>query len=1012
MAVSCIDGRRTCRLWVALCMAVLTMHATTAVGQELYQPPLPDPVVPEPGGDEVVVDVRVAGNRSIPPRTIAPHIRTRKDRPFDPDLIEDDVRRLTRSGLFVDVRPYYRDVPGGRVVIFEVVERPRVQYIKFVGNEKIKRKLLRAQIDLSEGDALDPYLVTDARHKLEEFYRKRGHASVRIQVVEGDKPGDQGVVFLINEGAKNRILWTSFVGNTIATDARLRTQIRSKPGFLWVFQGEVNREVIDEDVDRLVAYYRGLGFLRARVGRELNHDVARNWVVLTFVIDEGPRYRVRQIRTVGNEVLAPDDLTSNLKLREGHYFNDLAMKADVSDIQEQYGSVGYVFADVRPNIRYLEDDAQIDLVYEIEEGDRYRVGRIDVNIAGEHPHTKITTVLNRLSFKPGDIVDIRELRDSERRLRSSGLFMVDPMRGEVPKIVFSPPALDDESIADRPRRSGSSPGFRGQSPVPDAPAQAPDRSGHSDRWIGLSLLGRFLGDSSGDEKSQSPPAQESSVGGTSHTVRFQSSTGRSMPSLSSDWPPPDEPHMQPNPYAYPQSQPARPAYPEPAYQQPASTYGASPPAGHPAMGPPAPSWGPPPATHGQAAPAPVAPQPVFGNQFPMDPVQSGGQGQLAPPLIAPLESGPVYSDFPGAFDTLTRELPIGVDVAETRTGRLMFGVGINSDAGLIGNIVIDEQNFDLFRFPRGWEDIRNATAFRGAGQRFRAEAMPGTQVQRYMISFQEPYLLNTDVSLSLSGFYYDRRYVEWDEQRVGGRAALGYHFTRNLSGSLSFRGARVTIHNPITPTPQDLTDALGKNTLLGFGASMTHDTRDSSFLATEGHLAEAAFEQVIGTHQYPRVDLDLRRYFLMHQRPDGSGRHVLSMKAQFGWTGDKTPIYDHYYAGGFSTIRGFNFRGVSPIDTATGVAVGGEFRLLASAEYMFPITADDMLRGVVFCDTGTVEPKIDQWFSKYRVAPGFGLRVVIPAMGPAPLAFDFAFPIASEATDRTEVFSFFIGYNH
>ncbi|MDZ7615439.1 MAG: BamA/TamA family outer membrane protein [Patescibacteria group bacterium] len=353
-----------------------------------------------------------------------------------------------------------------------------------------------------------------------------------------------------------------------------------------------------------------------------------------------------------------------------------------------------------------------------------------------------------------------------------------------------------------------------------------------------------------------------------------------------------------------------------------------------------------------------------------------------------------------------------VELAETQTGRLMFGVGVNSDAGLTGNIVIDEQNFDLFRVPRSWEEVRNATAFRGAGQRFRAEAMPGTEVQRYMISFQEPYLLNTDVSLSLSGFYYDRSYTEWSEQRIGGRTALGYHFTKNLSGSLSFRGARVTMHNPITPTPQALTDALGKNTLLGFGASLTHDTRDSSFLATEGHLAEVAVEQVVGTFSYPRVDLDLRRYFMLHQRPDGSGRHVLSMKAQLGWTGPDTPIYDHYYAGGFSTLRGFNFRGVSPIDTATGISVGGEFRLLTSLEYMFPVTADDMLRAVVFCDTGTVEPKIDQWYSKYRVAPGFGLRVVIPAMGPAPLAFDFAFPISSERSDDREVFSFFIGYNH
>ena len=83
--------------------------------------------------------------------------------------------------------------------------------------------------------------------------------------------------------------------------------------------------------------------------------------------------------------------------------------------------------------------------------------------------------------------------------------------------------------------------------------------------------------------------------------------------------------------------------------------------------------------------------------------------------------------------------------------------------------------------------------------------------------------------------------------------------------------------------------------------------------------------------------------------------------------------------------------------------------MLASAEYLFPITADDMLRGVIFCDTGTVERSFDDWDDKYRVAPGFGLRITVPAMGPAPIALDFAFPVSHQPGDRIENFSFFVG---
>lgn len=356
-----------------------------------------------------------------------------------------------------------------------------------------------------------------------------------------------------------------------------------------------------------------------------------------------------------------------------------------------------------------------------------------------------------------------------------------------------------------------------------------------------------------------------------------------------------------------------------------------------------------------------------------------------------------------------RAIPLTVTASETQTGRLMFGVGVNSDAGLIGSIVLDEQNFDWRRFPRSFEEIRNASAWRGAGQRFRLEAVPGTEVQRYMATFQEPYLFGSRVSLGLSGNYYTRIYRDWDEDRVGGSVRLGYHLTHSLTGSIGFRGARVDIYDIADPAPQELTEVKGRNSLYGFEARLAHDTRDSTFMPTEGHLIEVGAEQVVGTWDYPKIDLDVRQYFMLHERPDGSGRHVLSLSYRVGWAGDDTPIYDHYFAGGFSTIRGFDYRGASPCDPATGVFVGGQFQMLASAEYLFPITADDMLRGVIFCDTGTVERTIDKWEDKYRVAPGFGLRITVPAMGPAPIALDFAFPVVKQDTDWTETFSFFVG---
>lgn len=1018
--------------------------------------------------EETVVDVRITGNRNVPLTKIVPQVKTRAGRPFRLDVVQEDVRRLNQTKMFVMVKTYTRRVPEGVVVVFDVLERPQLHYVKYIGNDQLKAKTLKKQTDLKAGDPLDPFAVEEARRKLESYYHEKGYSKARVTLLEGNRAEDQGAVFLINEGQKQRVLWTSFVGNTIASEARLRTQIESKPGVLWIFKGEVDRKKIDEDVNKLTAYYRGLGFFRAHIGRELQFNEKENWLRLTFVIDEGPRHKIRNVSLIGNTKFTTPELSEKLKLKSSDYFNQMQLQSDLVSMQDKYGGIGYIYADVKADPRILEEPGMIDLVYSITEGDRYRVGKIFVEIQGDPSRTKLTTVLNRLSLRPGDVIDTRELRASERRLQASGLFLADMAKGVKPKISFNPPDKETEVA----RENGSKPKYRGQSPEPTREdLRVGDAAAPGERVINLTVEGTLVPSAqSGGEAPPAPAAQTSSptapavpaarrepphpspwsatVSGsrltTTHVACRADSDGPAEPVANAQPLVPREawdclrcPQPTVAPSAEPSSSPApsppvRRSQPEMVvrYQYTSEGGGYSMP-----TPPPRESW----STSRNASttggsPSTTVSGPTLGNAARSDsstttttlspntnantapPTNSRGGTTTtvasAPGIVSatgqPMtEDGPVF-DRPADRD-LTRPLDLNAQVRETETGRLMFGVGVNSDAGLVGQVVIDERNFDIAKWPTGWEDVRNGQAFRGAGQQFRIEAVPGTSVQRYMVSFREPYLLDSDISLGLSGYYFDRIYSEWQEQRVGGRIALGYQLTHDLSITGAYRGERVRISNPIDANVPEYQRMLGENALHGFQVSLAHDTRDSSFLATEGHLIDLSFEQVVGTFQYPTVELDMRKYFTVHQRPDGSGRHVLTLASRVGYKGPDTPSYDRFYAGGYSTIRGFSFRHASPLNPNYGVVVGGNAEVLASAEYMFPITADDVLRGVVFCDTGTIQPSFNDWRDNFRVAPGFGLRIQIPALGPAPIALDFAFPVSWQAGDRIENFSFFIG---
>ncbi len=366
-----------------------------------------------------------------------------------------------------------------------------------------------------------------------------------------------------------------------------------------------------------------------------------------------------------------------------------------------------------------------------------------------------------------------------------------------------------------------------------------------------------------------------------------------------------------------------------------------------------------------------------------------------------------------------------VRVQETKTGSLMFGVGVNSDAGLSGSVVLNEKNFDITRFPTSFDDFMSGRAFRGAGQELRVEAVPGTQVQRYAVTWREPFLFDSPYSLTVSDYYYTRSYDEYDESRLGSRITLGRKLNQYWTVSGSIRIEDVGVHNVPEWDPAVYQNAIGDSFVLGAQVGLTRDTRDSFLRPTEGSILNLTFEEVTGTlpqsgnnivvpdspktwQAFPSVNVDFNKYWTVYQRADNSGRHVLAYHGQVGWEGQDAPVFERFFAGGFRSIRGFAFRGVSP--QINGINVGGDFMMLNSLEYQIPVMANDKVYFVTFVDSGTVEPNPE--LKDYRVSAGFGVRFVVPMLGPVPIALDFGFPIVKGPGDKEQVFSFWLGFFH
>ncbi|MBM3979400.1 MAG: outer membrane protein assembly factor BamA [Planctomycetes bacterium] len=369
------------------------------------------------------------------------------------------------------------------------------------------------------------------------------------------------------------------------------------------------------------------------------------------------------------------------------------------------------------------------------------------------------------------------------------------------------------------------------------------------------------------------------------------------------------------------------------------------------------------------------------------------------------EDPPTVEVLPNELDQQFKD--IRVRVRETRTGQFVLGGSINSDAGLTANIALNERNFDILRFPTSFDDFRTGRAFRGGGQELRLEAAPGTDFQRYSVTWREPYLLDTPFGLTVSGYYFNRAFAEYNEDRYGGRFTLDRRLDPIWRASFSTRVEGVNVKDVPAFAPPSISNDRGGHFLVGLRAGLNRDTRDSYVYPTRGNVFDVGFEQVLGDYQFPVGTLEYTQFFSSKRlaREDGSGRHVLGVRTQVAVAGTNAPVFERFYAGGIRSFRGFSFRGVGPSENF--LSTGGTFSFLNTVEYQVPVLPNDKMFVVAFLDHGTVERRFE--IKDYRVSVGMGLRISVPALGPLPLALDFAVPLNRANGDHRQLFNFSVG---
>ncbi len=368
-----------------------------------------------------IKDVIVEGAQRINPDTVKSYLLVQPGDAFDPGKIDRSLKSLFTTGLFADVSLRRR----GDSLIVTVVENPVINRIAFEGNGEVETEDLKAEISLRQRVIYTRIKVQRDVKRILAIYRSTGRFAATVEPKVIQLPQNRiDLVFEINEGDLTEIESIRFVGNREFGDSRLRGIIRTRETLWWKFFASDDKYDPDRltfDRELLRRFYLSDGFADFRVlsaVAELTPD--RKDFFLTFTVDEGVRYRFGKVDIEARlRDLNVEDITEAVTFEQDDWYDLDAVNKSITRLTNRIGDLGFAFVDIRPRINRDRKKRTIDVVFEVNEGPRVFVERIE--IVG-NVRTQDKVIRREFRLVEGDAFNSAKLRRSRQRVQNLGFF--------------------------------------------------------------------------------------------------------------------------------------------------------------------------------------------------------------------------------------------------------------------------------------------------------------------------------------------------------------------------------------------------------------------------------------------------------------------------------------------------------------------------------------------------------------------------------------------------------------
>ena len=408
----------------------------------------------------VVERIEFFGNRRIRTDTLKARIFSREGDPYNEDTLRRDFQALWNTQFFEDVKLQVEDSsdrPDGKIIIFNVKERPQIRRIRYEGNKSVSEsdildRFKERKVGLSVESPFDPTKIKKAEVVLKELEGEHGHqfATVTPQYERIASSNAVILVFKIDEGPKVKVGIIKFVGNKSFSDRKLLRAMKHDrpygiPLYFWdipVMAKTYDREKLNEDLEvGIRGLYQDNGFFRVVVAPNgpilQNVDVTNSGITIpgvrpktgkavniTIPIEEGEQYHMGTLKIVSSDPdkalsLKVEPLKSLFPMKEGDILNVDKLRKAIKNYGDAYGQYGFIDFTAEPDFDIDDAAKKINLTLRFDEQKQYYVRRI--NFSG-NTTTRDKVIRRELLIDEGQLFNKRYWDISILRLNQLNYF--------------------------------------------------------------------------------------------------------------------------------------------------------------------------------------------------------------------------------------------------------------------------------------------------------------------------------------------------------------------------------------------------------------------------------------------------------------------------------------------------------------------------------------------------------------------------------------------------------------